>query len=118
MQPTMTTDNHGNIQYTLYGLRHREDGPAIIYADGEQCWYLNGLRHREDGPAVIRADGTQSWYINDRLHRLDGPAFTYADGTHLWYINGKIYDFDDYCKQLKLSEEVIVFLKLKYNTND
>jgi len=95
MQPTMTTDNHGNIQYTLYGLCHREDGPAIIEADGSQSWYLNGKLHREDGPAIIEADGSQEWCIN-----------------------GEHYSLSNYCKQLNLSEEDITCLKLKYNTND
>jgi hypothetical protein len=29
-------------------------------------WYLNGDLHREDGPAVIYPDGTQRWYLNDK----------------------------------------------------
>ena len=92
-QPIMTTNLNGTIRYHLHGELHREDGPAVTYADGKQYWYLHGEIHREDGPATI-----------------------WEDGSQFWYINGKIYDFDDYCKQLKLSEEVIVFLKLKYNT--
>jgi len=36
---------------------HREDGPAIEWADGSEEWYLNDKRHREDGPAIIRAGG-------------------------------------------------------------
>ena len=35
------------------------------YEDGEY-WYLNGKWHREDGPAVIYSDGTQAWYINGK----------------------------------------------------
>jgi hypothetical protein len=27
-------------------------------------WRLNGQRHREDGPAIEWADGTKSWYLN------------------------------------------------------
>ena len=60
--------------------------------------------------------GTISYQLNGKLHREDGPAVIRADGRQYWWLNGKRYDFDDYCKQLKLSEEVIVFLKLKYNT--
>jgi len=63
------------------------------YKDGTIRYKLNGLRHRLDGPAVIRADGTQEWWLN-----------------------GKRYDFDDYCKKLNLTDEDIVFLKLKFNT--
>ena len=116
MQPTMTTNKYGNIQYTLYDRLHRLDGPAVIRADGTQIWYLNGQCHREDGPAFIEADGSQSWYRNNKRHREDGPAVIWPDGSQFWYINGKIYDFDDYYKKLNLSKEDIVFLKLKYTT--
>jgi hypothetical protein len=54
-------------------------------------WWLNGKRHREDGPAVIWADGTQAWRLNDKLHRTDGPAVILADGTQVWWLNGKEY---------------------------
>ena len=39
--------------------RHREDGPAVEYADGSKEWYLNGKLHREDGPACEYADGSK-----------------------------------------------------------
>jgi hypothetical protein len=29
-------------------------------------WYLNDNLHREDGPAVEWADGTKSWYLNGK----------------------------------------------------
>ena len=40
----------------------------------ERIWYINGKRHREDGPAIEYADGTKKWYLNDQRHREDGPA--------------------------------------------
>ena len=52
-------------------------------------WYLNGKFHREDGPAVEWANGTKWWCLNDKLHREDGPAIEYADGTKYWYLNGE-----------------------------
>ena len=70
--------------------------------DGDQFWYLNGKRHREDGPAVINANGTKAWCLNGKFHREDGPAYIGADGTQYWYLNGKeiTYEvnewFDDY----------------------
>jgi len=42
---------------------HREDGPAVIWADGCKFWYQNGEQHREDGPAVEMISGTKEWYI-------------------------------------------------------
>jgi hypothetical protein len=50
---------------------------------------LNGKRHREDGPAVIYPNGLEQWFLNDKRHRKDGPAITYSDGTEFWFLNGK-----------------------------
>src|SRR6056300_236319 len=70
-------------------IRHREDGPAVEYADGDKAWYINGKLHREDGPAVEYATGYKAWYINGKLHREDGPAIESASGYKEWFINGK-----------------------------
>jgi hypothetical protein len=52
-----------------------------------KTWWLNGKRHREDGPAIEYADGTKYWYINDHPHREDGPTIEAANGNKYWYIN-------------------------------
>jgi len=70
-------------------IRHREDGPAVEWANGSRAWFLNGERHREDGPAVEYANGYKEWYLNDQLHREDGPAVEYADGSKYWFLNDK-----------------------------
>ena len=62
-----------------------------VYQCGHKEWYLNGKRHREDGPAVEWADGTKVWYLNGKQHREDGPAVEWADGYKAWYLNGKRY---------------------------
>jgi len=103
--------------YTVFGKRHREDGPAITRADGTQWWYYNGKKHRVggpaimyangrqywyyngklhcvDSPAIIRADGTQEWHLNGKLHREDGPAVLYSDGSQYWYLNGELHRYD------------------------
>lgn len=67
---------------------HRENAPAIEWANGAKSWYQNGLLHSTDGPAIELADGTKLWYQNGDLHRTDGPAVEYADGAKRWYING------------------------------
>jgi hypothetical protein len=79
------------VYWYLNGKRHRESGPARIWANGDQEWYLNGKRHRTDGPAVIWVDGYQGWYQNGKRHRTDGPARIWADGPRVWYLNGKQY---------------------------
>jgi len=35
-----------------------------IYENGGQEWRVDGYLHRTDGPAVIYADGTQAWWVN------------------------------------------------------
>jgi len=37
---------------------------VIVGDDGSKCWYLNGDLHREDGPAVEYANGDKYWYLN------------------------------------------------------
>ena len=51
-------------------------------------WYLNGKKHREDGPAVEYANGNKEWHLNGKCHREDGPAIEYAYGDKAWYRNG------------------------------
>ena len=38
----------------LYGELHREDGPAIEWADGSTTWYLNGKEYSEEEYALIQ----------------------------------------------------------------
>ena len=68
---------------------HRDDGPAIEWANGTRHWYQNGLLHRTNGPAVLCADGTELWYQNGLRHRTDGPAIVTPSGYKAWYINGE-----------------------------
>lgn len=77
---------------------HREDGPAIEYADGDKIWYLNGKYHREEGPAVEYPNGDKAWYFNGELHREDGPAIERSDGKRSWYLNGVYYTEEEYNK--------------------
>jgi len=84
-------DKYGNKFYykdKAMKIRHREDGPAVEYADGYKEWYLNGELHREDGPAVEHADGSKYWYLNGKRHREDGAAVKWSNGCKFWYLNG------------------------------
>ncbi len=72
------------IWYKLQGYNIDADTDRVI-------WWLNGKRHREDGPAVIWEDGDQWWSLNDNLHRTDGPAVICADGTQRWFLNDRAY---------------------------
>ena len=60
-------DERGNKFYysdKSMTARHREDGPAVEWANGAKAWFINGKRHREDGPAIEDADGFKAWFIN------------------------------------------------------
>jgi hypothetical protein len=35
-----------------------------VSPNGDKRWHLNGLFHREDGPAIEWADGILEWYLN------------------------------------------------------
>ena len=83
------TDSNGSkIWKNKEGQVHRTDGPAIIYADGTQVYYIEGQWHRTDGPAVIYPDGGVEYYKNDEYHREDGPAVIYPDGTEEYWVDG------------------------------
>ena len=84
---------------------------------GDKSWYLNGKCHREDGPAIEYADGNKIWYLNGERHREDGPAVEYANGHKEWWLNGKRLDpkeatnnYELKLKYPKLIDEMIVYL--------
>ena len=35
-----------------------------VYPNGIKYWCLKGKLHREDGPAIEWADSSKSWYLN------------------------------------------------------
>ena len=37
-----------------------------VYSNGTKYWYLNGKLHREDGPAIEWADGYKFWYLDGK----------------------------------------------------
>ena len=47
---------------------------CVVFPDGGMHFWVDGLRHREDGPAVVESDGYMRWYRKDKLHREDGPS--------------------------------------------
>ena len=84
------------------GKLHREDGPAIEWANGDKRWYRDGKYHREDGPAIEYANGDKRWYRDGKLHREDGPAIEWADGTKCWFLNG-VQLTEDQCQSKQAS---------------
>jgi hypothetical protein len=63
--------------------------PIIDEYNVKQWFNSQGQLHREDGPAVIWPNGDKYWYKNGQLHREDGPAEEWTHGNKYWYINGK-----------------------------
>jgi hypothetical protein len=79
--------------YNDNGQLHRDDGPAVEYANGSRLWYINGKVHRKDGPAQENSE-VNRWYINGKLHREDGPAIIFFNGNKFWCINGEKHRLD------------------------
>lgn len=76
-------------EWLLNGQLHKEDGPAIIWENGGQEWYLYGVRHRgNDLPALIIVGQKKEWWFNGQLHRENGPAIIYDYGREKWYTHG------------------------------
>lgn len=80
-------DEHDTERYYKDGKLHRENGPAIIFSNGDTCWFLDGELHRIGGPAR-EMNETKEWYVEGDLHREDGPAIEWFDGTKSWMLRG------------------------------
>ena len=62
--PYIHVDQYGTKNYFKdpgCTILHREDGPARIWINGTESWWLDNNRYRVDGPAVIRTDGSYEW---------------------------------------------------------
>jgi len=98
-------DKYGSKHWLLNGKCHREDGPAVEFADGTKYWYLNGKCHREDGPALECANGYKAWHLNGKYHREDGPAVEWTNGYKAWYVDGEkieVADNDTFLRMINL----------------
>ena len=64
-------------------MKHRV-GPADIFSDGAEEWFLNNKLHRTDGPAVYPRIPTMvfTWKTSPK----DGPAVIYPDGYEEWFL--------------------------------
>ncbi len=104
-------------EWYLNGKLHREDGPAIEYANGYKEWWVNDKRHRTDGPAVEW--GNKAWWVNGQRHRIDGPAIEFFTGNKEWWVNDKAYTEQEFIqmtqgKELSIAEiEELLGYKIK-----
>ena len=84
--------------------------------DKNAFWYKDGLFHREDGPAIEWADGSKAWYLNGQKHRIDGPAVEWADGHKQWFLNGVEYskeEFNQWLEKYQLNKKLEATLEEK-----
>ena len=98
-----------SIPNRFTGVCYREDREKI-------CYYLEGLLHREDGPAVVYDNGTQEWWVKGSRHRLDGPAIYYSENivkkyghisSRMYWINGSNYSESSFYNHSKVIHTMI-----------
>ena len=85
-----------SIRYYKNKTLHRDDGPSIIFTNGDQYWSVNGQVHREDGPAVEYTDGGKSWHYKDKCYGINS--------------NFTIDSWKEKVEYLKREEELKVFI--------
>ncbi len=64
-----TNKNKTNVHVKAewYGNERSLPNGSYIESNGDICYIRNGRLHRDDGPAIIRADGTVSFYNNGHI---------------------------------------------------
>jgi len=75
----------------------------VIVSNYKTEWRQNGLLHREDGPAIEWADGGKSWWLNGKRHREDGPAMDLSNHKE-WWINGVLYTESEFLAKTTTKE--------------
>ena len=94
-----------------YGFRH---GCHIDEA-GTKYYLQDGKIHRENGPAIEYANGHKEWHRHDELHRTDGPAVECQNGDIEFHYNGHYVSFNKWISILSRSDlEHATMMKLKY----
>ena len=68
-------EDDGTIHLYLGDLYHNPDGPAVIGFSGrhKEDWF-KGLRHRIEGPAIEYLDGDYEYWQKGQRHYLIGLA--------------------------------------------
>lgn len=99
----VTVSADGVITHYKWGTKkrliHRDDGPAIIYPNGDEYHFKMGKCHRVGGPAVKYADGSYAYLQNGEYHREDGPAVTWPNGQGDYYIRGAFLTEEQFLKR-------------------
>ena len=92
----------GATLYYVDGQLHRDYGPAVCTATGQEYWYQHGKLDRTDGPAIV-GHTYQAWFSNGEYHRIGGAAVTYVnlDCHDEWWLYGVSYTQDEYWRELE-----------------
>lgn len=73
MKNGLHIDQDGNHRWFLNDQLHRSNGPAYI-SEASKSWWQYGVRHREDGPAIMYTNGPiNEWWLSG--HRLSESDF-------------------------------------------
>ena len=102
------TVNEDGTFWRINGKYHREDGPAIEWANGSKLWYQNGKLHRIGAPAVVNSIGSKHWWREGVRHREDGPACEFANGLVEWCLNGKYLTETEFNERMNPAKEMTV----------
>lgn len=88
-------------------------GKVIWDTPNVKCveYYLDGKKHREDGPAVEWENGDCAYMIHGRYHRKDGPAFYYPNskfvpGCIKYFYAGEEVSPEDLFEMLTYEEQI------------
>jgi len=76
-------DKLGNKHWYFNGELHREDGPAVEWANGDKAWYQNGKCHREDGPAIELITGYKAWWVKGVFIKRNFNVFSKRNSTEI-----------------------------------
>ena len=88
-------EDDGTINYYLGDLHHNPEGPAVIgFAGRHKEYWFKGLRHRIEGPAIEYLDGDYEYWEKGRRHNSQGPAKC-IDGVVEYWIDGRKYANED-----------------------
>jgi hypothetical protein len=67
----MKAKNDVNLPQNFTGILEWCDGGKSFKAINEVVHYENGLCHREDGPAIIFQNGNKCWYLNGKSYTFE-----------------------------------------------
>jgi hypothetical protein len=87
-----------------------------IDEDGNTFWWNGSSLHREDGPAIVWANGDMEWFHYGKTHRVGGPAMLYQNGEAQWYLNDIPYSSLNawLIENTYLTDEEKIMLVLQY----